>query len=85
MVSLMLAKGLAKLSNKVGFNTPTLLDPTLFDRFARSPMLGDARPTFQVRSSVGWSLLLIKHCDQQFCSTQQCCSVLPLYFNKVVS
>ena len=43
------------------------------------PMLGDARPTFFVRSSAAWSLLLIKHCDQQFCSTQQCCSVLPLF------
>ena len=25
-------KALAKLSNKVGFNVPTLLDPTLLDR-----------------------------------------------------
>ena len=28
------AKALAKLSNKVGFNVPTLLDPTLLDRLA---------------------------------------------------
>jgi len=27
-------KALAKLSNKVGFNVPTLLDPTLLDRLA---------------------------------------------------
>ena len=27
-------KALAKLSNKVGFNVPTLLDPTLFHRLA---------------------------------------------------
>ena len=43
------------------------------------PMLDHVRPTFFVRSGVGWSLLLIKHCDQQFCLTQQCCSVLPLF------
>ena len=51
--------------------------------FARStvwpPMLDDIRPTFFVRSSVAWSLLLIKHCDQQFCSTQQRCNVVLLF------
>ena len=43
------------------------------------PMLDNVRPRFFARSSVGWSLLLIKNCDQQFCSTQHCCSVLPLF------
>ena len=42
-------------------------------------MLDDVYPTFFVRSSVGWSLFFIKPCDQRFCSTQQCCSVLPLF------
>ena len=36
-------KALAKLSNKVGFNVPTLLDPTLLD---------DIRPTCFALSSV---------------------------------
>ena len=73
------SKALAKLSNKVGFNVPTLLDPTLFERMAAHVGLCSSNIFCSIKScQIEFGF------DQTFCPTilldekmSQCFAALP--------